>query len=259
MACPPMCLSGSANEYGPEKICYVHEPRVGMRGIVVIDNTAAGPAIGGIRMAPDVTTEEVFRLARAMTWKNALAGLPHGGGKAGIVADPKAPNKETLIRNFARSMESLRGYIPGPDMGTDETAMAWVRDEIGRSVGLSKVLGGIPLDQIGATGYGLAICGEVIQEFSEVKLEGGARLHPGIRQRRPACGSLSRGARREAGDGERPRRDRPRPRRHRRRETHRAEADDGACDRLREGSKAPARRFHRPRVRHLHPGRAAPT
>jgi glutamate dehydrogenase/leucine dehydrogenase len=160
------------DEYGPEKICYVHEPRVGMRGIVVIDNTAAGPAIGGIRMAPDVTTEEVFRLARAMTWKNALAGLPHGGGKSAVVADPKAPDKETLIRHFARAIEALKGYIPGPDMGTDETAMAWVRDEIGRSVGLSKVLGGIPLDQIGATGFGLAICGEVIQEFCNVNLEG---------------------------------------------------------------------------------------
>ncbi|MHC4957557.1 MAG: Glu/Leu/Phe/Val family dehydrogenase [Planctomycetota bacterium] len=160
------------DEYGPEKICFVHEPRVGMRGVVVVDNTAAGPAIGGIRMAPDVTTEEVFRLARAMTWKNALAGLPHGGGKSAIIADPKAPNKETLIRHFARGMEALHGYIPGPDMGTDETAMAWVRDEIGRSVGLSKVLGGIPLDQIGATGYGLAICGEAIQDFSEVKLDG---------------------------------------------------------------------------------------
>jgi glutamate dehydrogenase/leucine dehydrogenase len=160
------------DEYGPEKICFVHEPRVGMRGIVVVDNTAAGPAIGGIRMAPDVTTEEVFRLARAMTWKNALAGLPHGGGKSAIIADPKAPNKEKLIRHFARGMEALHGYIPGPDMGTDETAMAWVRDEIGRSVGLSKVLGGIPLDQIGATGFGLAICGEAIQDFSDVKLDG---------------------------------------------------------------------------------------
>ena len=162
------------DEYGPEKICFVHEPRVGMRGIVVIDNTAAGPAIGGIRMAPDVTTKEVFRLARAMTWKNALAGLPHGGGKSAIIADPKAANKETLIRHFARSIERLHGYIPGPDMGTDETAMAWVRDEIGRSVGLSKVLGGIPLDQIGATGFGIAICGEVIENFTEIKLDGAA-------------------------------------------------------------------------------------
>ena len=122
-----------ADEYGPEKICYITEPRVGLRGIAVVDNTAAGPAIGGIRMAPDVTTEEVFRLARAMTWKNAMAGLPHGGGKSCIIADPKSSNKETLVRHFARGIEALKGYIPGPDMGTDETAMAWVRDEIGPS------------------------------------------------------------------------------------------------------------------------------
>jgi glutamate dehydrogenase/leucine dehydrogenase len=161
-----------ADEYGPEKVVYVYEPRCGLRGIVVIDNTAAGPAIGGIRMAADVTTSEVFRLARAMTWKNALAGLPHGGGKSGILADPAAPNKEALIRQFARGIEALVGYIPGPDIGTDEVAMAWVRDEIGRSVGLSKVLGGIPLDQVGATGFGLAVCAEVAQDFCGVRLDG---------------------------------------------------------------------------------------
>lgn len=161
-----------ADEYGPEKIVHIYEPRCGLKGIVVIDNISAGPAIGGIRMAPDVSVAEVFRLARAMTWKNALAGIPHGGGKSGILADPAIPNKETLIRQFARAMERLEGYIPGPDMGTDETAMAWVRDEIGRSVGLSKVLGGIPLDQIGATGYGLAVCAEVAQEFADIDLQG---------------------------------------------------------------------------------------
>ncbi len=161
-----------ADEYGPEKVVYVYEPRCGLRGIVVIDNTAAGPAIGGIRMAADVTTAEVFRLARAMTWKNALAGLPHGGGKSGILADPGVPNKEALIRQFARGIEALVGYIPGPDIGTDEVSMAWVRDEIGRSVGLSKVLGGIPLDQVGATGFGLAVCAEVAQDFCDVRLDG---------------------------------------------------------------------------------------
>jgi glutamate dehydrogenase/leucine dehydrogenase len=161
-----------ADEYGPEKVVYVYEPRCGLRGIVVIDNTAAGPAIGGIRMAADVTTGEVFRLARAMTWKNALAGLPHGGGKSGILADPGVANKEALIRQFARGIEALVGYIPGPDIGTDEVAMAWVRDEIGRSVGLSKVLGGIPLDQVGATGFGLAVCAEVAQDFCDVRIEG---------------------------------------------------------------------------------------
>ncbi len=165
-------LDRFADEYGPEKIVYIYEPRCGLKGIVVIDNISAGPAIGGVRMAPDVSTAEVFRLARAMTWKNALAGIPHGGGKSGILADPSTPNKETLIRQFARAIENLEGYIPGPDMGTDEVAMAWVRDEIRRSVGLSKVLGGIPLDQIGATGYGLAVCAEVAQHYADIKLEG---------------------------------------------------------------------------------------
>ena len=149
-----------ADEYGPEKVVYVYEPRCGLKGIVVVDNSSIGPGIGGIRMTPTVNTEEVFRLARAMTWKNALAGIPHGGGKSGIIADPRKisiEQKEILIRQFARAIEGLRQYIPGPDMGTDETCMAWVRDEIRRSVGLSTVLGGIPLDQVGATGYGICL------------------------------------------------------------------------------------------------------
>ncbi|HMP78833.1 MAG TPA: Glu/Leu/Phe/Val dehydrogenase, partial [Pirellulaceae bacterium] len=120
-------------------------------------------------------TREVWRLARAMTWKNALAGIPHGGGKSGIIADPRKltiAQKEVLIRQFARGIETLVQYIPGPDMGTDETAMAWVRDEIRRSVGLSSVLGGIPLDQVGATGFGLAVSAEVAQDFAGIDLKG---------------------------------------------------------------------------------------
>lgn len=164
-----------ADEFGPEKIVYIYEPRCELRGIVVIDNSSIGPAIGGIRMTPTVNTEEVFRLARAMTWKNALAGIPHGGGKAGIIADPRKmtiEKKETLIRQFARGFENLNQYIPGPDMGTDETCMAWVRDEIRRSVGLSSVLGGIPLDQVGATGFGLAVSAESAEEFCDFSLKG---------------------------------------------------------------------------------------
>jgi glutamate dehydrogenase/leucine dehydrogenase len=126
-------------------------------------------------MTPTVNVDEVYRLARAMTWKNALAGIPHGGGKAGIIADPRALNrsqKEILIRQFARAIEPMNQYIPGPDMGTDETAMAWIRDEIRRSIGLSQVLGGIPLDQVGATGYGLAVSGAVAVDFCGIKLAG---------------------------------------------------------------------------------------
>ena len=66
-----------ADEFGPAKIVHVHEPHVGLRGILVVDNTAAGPAIGGLRMAADASLSECFRLARAMSFKNAAAGLAH--------------------------------------------------------------------------------------------------------------------------------------------------------------------------------------
>jgi len=66
----------------------------------------------------------------------------------------------------------LTDYIPGPDMGTNETCMAWIKDEIGRSVGLPREIGGIPLDEIGATGFGVAICAEVAQEFAGLDLDG---------------------------------------------------------------------------------------
>jgi glutamate dehydrogenase (NAD(P)+) len=163
-----------ADDLGPEKVIAVYEPKLDLRGILVVDNTAAGPAIGGCRMAPDVTLEECFRLARAMTLKNAAAGLPHGGGKSVIIGDPKMPaeRKETIVRAFAHALRDIRDYIMGPDMGLDERAMAWVHDEIGRSVGLPRELGGIPLDQIGATGFGVAIAAEVAQEFAGIKLAG---------------------------------------------------------------------------------------
>jgi glutamate dehydrogenase/leucine dehydrogenase len=163
-----------ADELGPRQVVLVREPRVGLEGIVVVDNVACGPAIGGIRMAADVSVLEVARLARAMTLKNAAAGLPHGGGKAGIIADPRVrpADKERLVRAFGRAIRDVRDYVPGPDMGTDEACMAYLHDEIGRAVGLPRVLGGIPLDEIGATGLGLAVCAEVAGEFAGLDLRG---------------------------------------------------------------------------------------
>lgn len=160
------------DEIGPEKIIHLYEPRTKMKAIVVVDNTAAGPAIGGVRMAPDVTLNEVRRLARAMTYKNVMAGLPHGGGKSGIIADPKTVNKEQVIRTFARCIENILEYIPGPDMGTDEASMAYVYDETSRAVGLPRELGGIPLDEIGATGYGVAECTDVAKDYINLDLNG---------------------------------------------------------------------------------------
>lgn len=163
-----------ADDLGPAKVVHLTERHTGLRATVVIDNVAAGQAIGGVRMAPDVTTAECFGLARAMTLKNAAAGLRHGGGKSVIAADPKMPaaDKERLMRAFARAIADLREYAPGPDMGTDETCMAWVYDEIGRAVGLPADLGGIPLDQVGATGFGLAVAVDVAAAHLGLPLAG---------------------------------------------------------------------------------------
>ena len=163
-----------ADDLGPAKIVHIHDPKINLKAVVAIDNIACGPSIGGIRMAPDASTEEAFRLARAMTLKNAAAGLPHGGGKSVIIGNPKidARQKERIIRAFARAIRDLVEYIPGPDMGTDERCMAWIKDEIGRAVGLPPEIGGIPLDEIGATGWGLNASVQVATKFCGLDLKG---------------------------------------------------------------------------------------
>jgi glutamate dehydrogenase (NAD(P)+) len=167
-------LFGFADELGPAKIIHAHEPTLGLRAVLVIDNVARGPSIGGLRMAPDVTTAECVRLARAMTLKNAAAGLPHGGGKTVLCGDPRMPGdqKQRLIRAFAHAIRTESDYIFGPDMGTDEGCMAWVKDEIGRAVGLPAALGGIPLDEIGATGWGIRHAAEAAASHCGLALAG---------------------------------------------------------------------------------------
>ena len=162
------------DELGPAKVIHVREPGLGLEAALVVDNVARGPSIGGLRIAADVSTGECFRLARAMTLKNAAAGLPHGGGKAVLWGDPRMPRerKEPLIRAFAHALRNEADYIFGPDMGTDETCMAWVQDEIGRSVGLPEALGGIPLDEIGATGWGLLHAADVAARHLGIALDG---------------------------------------------------------------------------------------
>ena len=163
-----------ADEFGPAKIIHVYEPSVQLKAVLVVDNVAKGPSLGGIRMAEDVSTEECFRLARAMTFKNAAAGLPHGGGKIVVYADPKMPKtqKQNMLRALASSLRNEEDYIFAPDMGTDEECMAWIKDEVGRVVGLPREVGGIPLDEIGATGWGLSHVTDVALKFCDFDIEG---------------------------------------------------------------------------------------
>jgi glutamate dehydrogenase (NAD(P)+) len=162
------------DELGPLKVIHVHEASLGLKAILVVDNVAMGPSIGGIRMATDVTTMECARLARAMTFKNAAAGLPHGGGKIVIQGDPKMEKtqKQQLLRAMSSALRNERSYIFAPDMGTDEQCMGWIRDEVERVVGLPRVLGGIPLDEIGATGWGLSNVVDVALTYCDFPLDG---------------------------------------------------------------------------------------
>lgn len=144
------------------------------KAFIVRHNDALGPAKGGIRMTPNVTLDDVTGLAMEMTWKCALIGVPFGGGKSGIVADPRTMshfNKETLIRSFSRSGRRHIGpqiYVPAPDMGTNETDMGYLKDAISYSEGMATtqgcyvtgkpvVVGGIP-GRREATGRGVVAC-----------------------------------------------------------------------------------------------------
>lgn len=149
------------DEWGPEKVVCVSDRKSGMKGVLVIDNTSRGMGKGGTRMSPTLSVQEVSRLARAMTWKWAACDLFHGGAKAGILGDPHDPRKEGILRAFARALanEVPTEYVFGLDMGLNELDAAIFVDELGdrgAAVGLPTSLGGLPYDQLGITGFGVA-------------------------------------------------------------------------------------------------------
>jgi len=150
------------DKVGPEKIIQVYDPKTKMKGILVIDNTKRGPGKGGIRMTPDVSIEEVANLARAMTYKTALADLQFGGAKGGIIIDSKSitsEKKEEIIRAYARALKSLipSKYVSAPDMYMGQKEMDIFSDELKTHkacTGKSKENKGIP-HEIGSTGFGV--------------------------------------------------------------------------------------------------------
>ncbi|MCW4026208.1 MAG: Glu/Leu/Phe/Val dehydrogenase [Candidatus Bathyarchaeota archaeon] len=178
-------LERFSDEWGPEKILQVHDSETGMQGILVIDNTALGPGKGGIRMTPTVDVEEVFRLARTMTWKCALAELPFGGAKSGIIADPKRISREAktnLIRAFALALKPLSPsqYVAAPDINTGEEEMAAyalangsLRSCTGKPGDMCVKPGekcGIP-HEYGSTGYGVFHATRVAAEHAGISLK----------------------------------------------------------------------------------------
>lgn len=160
------------DQFGPEYIVKIYDSHIGMEGFLVVDNTAMGPGKGGIRMTADVSEKEVWRLARTMTWKNALAGIPFGGAKAGIVWPGGSDElKKKYVQSFARAIKLFtpKKYIAGPDVNTGEREMQWFveaignwRSATGKPANLCmKIFGkpeekcGIP-HEFGSTGFGVA-------------------------------------------------------------------------------------------------------
>ena len=106
-----------------EEVVFCHDRASGLRAIIAIYSTALGPSLGGTRFYPYETEADaladVLNLSRGMAYKNALAGLDHGGGKAVIWGDPTTDKTEALLRAYGRFIESLGGrYITACDVGT---------------------------------------------------------------------------------------------------------------------------------------------
>jgi len=156
------------DELGPEKVLQVYNAKVGMKGFVVIDNTALGPGKGGIRMTPNVSEEEVFNLARTMTLKNALADLPFGGAKSGIIADPRkiSPEKKAqIVKAFAEALKELcpSQYVSAPDINMGEKEMklfAETNGDLKSVTGKPASMGGLP-HELGSTGYGVFLATKI--------------------------------------------------------------------------------------------------
>lgn len=166
------------DEWGPEKVIMVCDPKTGMKGCLVIDNTARGIGRGGVRMSPDIHLAEVLRLARTMTWKWAMADYPFGGAKGGIVWDPARSDKEVAVRAFARALKEYipAKYIFGLDMGLTPADAAVVVDELddvrAASAQMPREIGGVNYDDLGVTGYGVAEAVEEAAAHMDLPLEG---------------------------------------------------------------------------------------
>jgi leucine dehydrogenase len=137
-----MQIFDTIGSMGHEQIVLAHDPSAGYRGIIAIHSTILGPALGGTRFwsyaSDDEAIVDALRLARGMTYKNAVAGLNLGGGKAVIIGDNKTKSRELIFRAHGRFVESLGGrYITAEDVGTSTADMDYVHMETKNVSGLA--------------------------------------------------------------------------------------------------------------------------
>jgi valine dehydrogenase (NAD+) len=130
-----------------EHVAFRADEATGLKSIIALYSTALGPGLGGTRFYPYATEsqalDDVLSLSSAMAYKNALAGLPHGGGKAVIIGDPGRDKTEALLRAYGRFVESLGGrYVTACDVGTYVADMDVVAQETRWATGRSEANGG---------------------------------------------------------------------------------------------------------------------
>jgi leucine dehydrogenase len=128
---------------GHEGVHAFHDAATGLKCVIAVHSTALGPAAGGCRMWNYATGEamltDVLRLSQGMSYKNAMAGIPLGGGKAVIWGDPRSAKSPELFRAFGRAVQSLAGrYYTAEDVGVDVSDMAFVREETRFVAGLDE-------------------------------------------------------------------------------------------------------------------------
>lgn len=141
-----------------EQLVFCQDKATGLKAIIAIHNTTLGPALGGTRMwmynNEAEAINDVLRLSRGMTYKNSLAGLNLGGGKAVIIGDSRTQKNEALFRRFGKFVNSLGGkYITAEDVGISPQDMTWVNMETNHVAGLPGKSG----DPSPVTAYGVYV------------------------------------------------------------------------------------------------------
>jgi len=162
-------------EMGHEQVVMCHDKASGYRGIIAIHDTTLGPGLGGLRFWNYKTDEEAFidalRLSRGMTYKNAVAGLNLGGGKAVMIGDNRTTNREMLFRAHGRFVDSLGGrYITAEDVGVGVEDMDFVHMETKHVTGIGSKSG----DPSSVTAHGVfrAIEASAKERWGSDSLEG---------------------------------------------------------------------------------------
>nr|WP_106779788.1 Glu/Leu/Phe/Val dehydrogenase dimerization domain-containing protein [Lysinibacillus timonensis] len=133
-------------KYDYEQLLFCQDHTSGLKAIIAIHDTTLGPALGGVRMWPYATEEQAIddalRLARGMTYKNAVAGLNLGGGKTVIIGDPIKDKNEEMFRALGRFIQGLNGrYITAEDVGTTVSDMDLIHEETNYVTGISPMFG----------------------------------------------------------------------------------------------------------------------